>query len=150
MTTKKEEYLKFYNHISGTAKKTIYTKPQSKEKKNERTVLQECKSYLLSLQSYRVIVQRNNTGFGDLRGTGHCYSYGIKYAADLICLIDGKYVEIECKHGKGGKWSVEQQQHAEEVRRNGGYYFIVHSKQELAEKIKPLLPNIFKELENQL
>ena len=147
--TKKQIYEKHYSVIvkNPVIKKSLHTRPVVKTGKKECEVLKECTAYLKSLQCYRVTVQRNNTGFGDLRGTGNSYQYGIKHAGDLICSIDGKYVEIECKHGSGGTWSKEQIEHAEKIRSHGGLYFIVHSKDELAEAIKPYLPDIFKELE---
>lgn len=124
------------------------TTPAKKTGQKESEVLKECLSYLRSLVSYRVTAQRNNTGSGDLRGTGGYYQYGIKDAGDIICNIDGKYVEIECKHGSGGRLSPGQSDHAERIRRQGGCYFVVHSLDELKACVNPLLPDIIAELDS--
>ena len=58
---------------------------------------------------------------------------------------NGQHVEIECKHGDGGIWSESQQKRAEQVRRVGGVYLVVHSVQELADQLEPLLPGLFGE-----
>lgn len=143
---KRKEYEKIHGLITGQGKKTVKTKPAVKSGQKESAVLKSCMIYLKCLTNYGVMARRNNTGFGNL-GSGHLCRYGIKNAADIICSINGKYVEIECKHGSGGNWSAEQQTHADEVKRNGGYYFVVHSKEELIEAISPLLPNLIDQLD---
>lgn len=139
-TTKKNIFDGYYKAVSGKdTEKNIRTRPTQRTGQPEAGVQADC---LRWLKRRRIHARRNNTGFGDLRGTGQQYQYGIRDAGDLICCIDGKYVEIECKHGNGGVWKVNQQKHAEKVKQAGGFYFIVHSTQELAEAVEPLLTEL--------
>ncbi len=90
----------------------------------ESQILKDVMSLCNSLQ---VRVRRNNVGKFYLNGWRE---FGIKHAADLIGNVGPLYIEIECKHGKGGVLSRDQQIHAEKVRASGGIYIIVHSAEE--------------------
>lgn len=118
-----------------TTVKDIRTKPLYKSGKTESKVLAACMRWLKKQQIY---ARRNNAGFGDIGGTGRPFFYGIRDAGDIIACVNGRYVEIECKHGNGGLWRIRQQQHAEYVKKSGGYYFVVHNTDELAAAIEPL------------
>jgi hypothetical protein len=137
--TKRNIFENYYSAITGKpVAKDTRTKPDVKSGDRESVVLRECMSYL---KSVGVQAKRNNTGFGNL-GSGRMYQYGIRHAGDIICNINGRYTEIECKHGSGGTWSAEQQRHADDVRSHGGLYFLVHSVDELRKFIEPLLNRI--------
>jgi len=143
MNTKKDIFYGLAAIITGKdcgVLKPKKTKPAKKAEVAESLVLDQCRSWLTR---HRIAHWRNNTGSGDLRGTGRWHTYGIVGGGDIIGCINGRYFEVECKHGHGGKWSVEQQQHAEAVRNAGGKYYIVHSAEELAEYFEPLLPGLF-------
>lgn len=95
----------------------------------EKEVLNKCMHWL---KVNRILCDRNNTGAGDIDGTGRTFRYGIKDAGDIIgCLPDGKHFEIECKRGKGGTLSLGQQKRMKKVRANNGVYIIVHGEPEL-------------------
>lgn len=120
------------------------TRPARRTGQAERDVLRECLKWL---RNRGCLADRNNTGMGDLSGTGRMFRYGIKGGGDIFAVIppNGQHVEIECKHGDGGIWSESQQKRAEQVRRVGGVYLVVHSVQELADQLEPLLPGLFGE-----
>lgn len=95
----------------------------------ERDVLQDC---ITQLRKWGLKCDRNNTGFGDIHGTGQKYRYGIVGAGDIIGLRkDGIHFEIECKAGKGGRLSLKQQKRWRDVCRNNGIYLVIHGKEEL-------------------
>ena len=139
--SKKQIFDGYYKHITGKpVDKDIRTKPDVKTGKPEQVVLKECLDWL---KKNRVMARRNNVGFGDLHGTGQSYHYGIKDAGDIICHLNGRYCEIECKHGNGGIWKLNQQKHARKVTESGGLYFIVHSVDELKDAVMPFLKKEF-------
>ena len=96
----------------------------------ESEVLKQCMAYLKKIN---IMCNRNNTGFGDIHGTGQSYRYGIAGAGDIIGLLkDGKHLEIEAKKGKGGLLSPEQQRREVDIETNNGIYLIVHGVAELS------------------
>ena len=95
----------------------------------EKIVLNECIEWL---RTRGVIADRNNTGFGDIGGTGAMYRYGIVDGGDIIGVLrNGIHLEIECKKSNGGRLSVGQQKRMEKVRENNGLYYVVHGVSEL-------------------
>ncbi len=94
---------------------------------SEADVLKECISWLIR---HRVGAKRMNVGAGDLGG-GNYRQYGIKGAADITCIYEGLRIEVECKKGKGGVLSLNQQKFRDWVQRYGGTYIIVHGVPEL-------------------
>ncbi|MBE3140129.1 MAG: hypothetical protein IMZ53_06060 [Thermoplasmata archaeon] len=103
--------------------------------KPESKVLEECQAWL---KSVGILAWRNNTGSGTLGSSGF-YHYGITDGGDITGLLpDGKHFEIECKKGKGGRWTVGQQTRCLEVRENKGLYFLVHGVEELEYYFKGL------------
>ena len=139
--TRQKIFEGYFKRVTGKdVLKDIYTKPLVKSGHMESKVLKDCTSWL---RRHQVAAFRNNTGFGDLRGTGQSYHYGIKSAGDIICCLEGLYCEVECKHGNGGVWKLNQQHHANKVRRSGGLYFLVHGVDELAELVRPYLVKEF-------
>jgi hypothetical protein len=92
------------------------------------------------LGMHRILYDRNNTGSGDLRGDGRTFRYGIKDAGDIIgCLPNGKHFELELKRGRGGSWSLGQQQRCDKVKLNNGVYLLIHGVPELETMFLPLL-----------
>lgn len=141
---KQKLYDAYHNVITGknNSIKTIHTKPTTRTEQPERDVLSDCKHWL---RTHGCVADRNNVGSGDLSGRGAFFSYGIKGGGDIFAILPphGKHVEIECKAGKGGAWSEDQQKRARRVQSVGGIYIVVHSVQELANQIEPLLPGLF-------
>jgi len=95
----------------------------------ESEILKQCISWL---KKRRIYCRRHDTGGGYL-GQGTAYAtYGIIGAGDIIGLLpNGVHFEIECKAGKGGRLSKQQQKHKKEIETNNGFYFIVHGIAEL-------------------
>lgn len=94
----------------------------------EKRVLGDC---LYWLKKHHVFCNRHDAGtFQNDRG--QWATYGIKGAGDIIGMLkDGQHFEIECKHGRGGRLSVGQQDRMKGVRDNGGLYFVVHGIEEI-------------------
>lgn len=102
--------------------------------KSEAMVLKECLTWL---RSHQVGAKRMNVGSFD---TGHGYrQFGIKGAGDIICVFAGLYIEIECKRGKGGVLSLNQQKHSLWVNLHAGSYFVVHGVEELEHFLVPII-----------
>ena len=105
--------------------------------KLEAEVLKDCMKWL---RSHHIMCNRHDVGsFQNQRGMWG--TYGIKGAGDIIGIIGphGTHFEIECKRGKGGKLSMEQQQRMMKVKNNHGLYFIVHGVEELRYYFEDLL-----------
>lgn len=146
---KQKLYDAYHNVITGNQQSRITrTKPTHRTDQAERDVQREC---LRWLRVRNCVADRNNVGSGDLSGRGAFFSYGIKGGGDIFAILPphGKHVEIECKSGKGGEWSEDQQKRARRVKSVGGIYIVVHSVQELARHIEPLLPGLFIEESNE-
>ncbi|KKK92188.1 hypothetical protein LCGC14_2705410, partial [marine sediment metagenome] len=71
-------------------------------------------------------------------GPGHA-RYGIKGAGDIIGVLSGVHFEVECKKGKGGRLSVNQQKRMRDVRAAGGVYQVVHGIPEMGHYFEGLL-----------
>ena len=93
----------------------------------EADVLKDCISWL---RLRRVGALRMNVTTMDLDGAGY-RQYGIKGAGDILCVYKGMFIEIECKKGKGGILSKNQQKHRKWVERHEGVYLVVHGIPEL-------------------
>lgn len=101
----------------------------------ESEVLRQC---LLWLKKHRVFCNRHEVGAGNISGAGYA-TYGIKGGGDIIGLLHGTHFEVECKAGKGGRLSKEQQKRKDDIISNGGIYFIVHGIPELEYYFKGLV-----------
>ncbi len=76
---------------------------------------------------------RNNViGFQDSRG--HFYRSGVPGAPDIIAVIGGCYVGIEVKRINGYQ-SDHQKRFEKQLNDAGGRYILVHSVDELHEKV---------------
>jgi len=86
------------------------------------------------LRAHSVFCNRHDVGGGYL-GDGSAYAtYGIISAGDIIGMLKhrgGQHFEIECKAGKGGTLGKLQRKRMEQVRNNGGLYFVIHGIPEL-------------------
>ncbi len=103
----------------------------------EADVTTECNDWLTA---HGVMYDRNNTGVGDIDGTGRKFTYGIIGGGDIIgCLPCGRHIEIEYKRGKGGTLSLDQQKRERKVNRHNGVYLVVHGLNELIFTMKGLL-----------
>lgn len=90
----------------------------------EREVLKQCLAWL---RARRVFCDRHDCG----SGPGHA-RYGIKGAGDIIGMVwEGTHFEVECKKGKGGRLSKDQQKRMRDVRAAGGEYWVCHGVEEL-------------------
>ena len=91
------------------------------------------------LESHGCVVDRMNNGAGYLNGREEYGTYGIIGGGDFVGMLpDGRHLEIECKKGKGGSLSKEQQKRMRRVRRANGVYEVIHGVPELEYKIFPL------------
>lgn len=138
---RKDYYAKIASAVSQKpdTQKPVHTRPAVKSTQSEAEVLKSCLSWLNSLSSYYPCkFDRLNNGAG-YTANGGWARFGIKGAADIIGVLDGRHVEIECKAGRGGQLSIEQQERRRQVEKNGGIYLIVHSKAELQEQMEPHL-----------
>lgn len=97
--------------------------------KPESQVLEECLDWLTR---NRIWARRMNVGKGTLGRTGF-YTYGIVGSADITGILrgSGRRLEIECKAGKGGRLSLDQQRFRQDIIDNNGIYLIVHGVKEL-------------------
>lgn len=85
----------------------------------EREVLKQCLAWL---RARRVFCDRHDCG----SGPGHA-RYGIKGAGDIIGVFsDGQHFEVECKKGKGGRLSENQQDRMVNVEATNALYYVVH------------------------
>lgn len=122
----------------GTKDGSIPTKPIFDNMSDilESEVLEICIQWL---KQHGILAWRNNTGSGTLGSSGF-YHYGIKDGGDIIGILpNGIHFEIECKTGKGGRWTVGQQIRSLEIKENHGYYFLVHGLEELEYYFKGLI-----------
>ncbi len=101
----------------------------------EAEVLKECISWL---KRHRVGVQRMNVTAIDIDGAG-IRQYGIKGAGDLLCAYRGQYIEVECKRGRGGVLSLDQQKHRDWVHLYDSIYLIIHGVPELEYFMLPII-----------
>jgi len=113
---------------------SITTRPSvTVEEKSEAEVLKDCIKWL---RSRGVVADRMNVGAGVLSDAGF-RKYGIEGAGDIIAILsNGRHLEVECKAGKGGRWSVSQQERAKKVEWNNAIYIIVHGIEELEYKME--------------
>lgn len=106
---------------------SIPVKPVRASSQPERDVLAECLSLL---RSRKILADRLNNG--KFCSNGRWAVYGIIGGGDIVAVLPGGiHVEVECKAGRGGLLSVEQQRRQERVTSHGGKYVVVCSVDEL-------------------
>lgn len=103
----------------------------------ESRVLEDCLDWL---KRNRIWARRMNVGKGTLGRTGF-FTYGIVGSADITGILrnGGQRLEIECKAGKGGRLSLDQQKFRQDIIENNGVYLIVHGVSELEFLMKGVL-----------
>ena len=127
------------DHTQPYKPQPLRTKPDIKSTQSEADVLAACLKYLKSLAAYHPAkFDRLNNGAG-YTVRGGWSKFGIKGAGDIVGTLAGRHFEIECKAGKGGQLSLEQLQRKADVERSGGAYLIVHSRDELEQRMQSYL-----------
>src|SRR3990167_9880577 len=97
-------------------------KPKLKEKDTQRTILDY-------LTAKRIFHYRNNSG-GFKNNEGHFYRFGALGSPDIIAVINGQYIGIECK-GTGGKQSERQRAFQEQLETSGGRYILAYQPEDV-------------------
>ena len=81
-----------------------------------------------------VVMWRNSTGVAQA-ASGHHVRYGLAVgSADLIGIVDGRFVALEVKSGSG-RLRPEQELYLELVRKHGGFAAVVRDGAEALEAI---------------
>ena len=93
-------------------------KLKTKEKDVQRAILDW-------LAVKKIFHYRNNTG-GFKDSQNHFYRFGALGSPDIVCVIEGQYVAIECK-GSGGKQSEHQRLFQKRLEKAGGRYILAYS-----------------------
>ena len=92
------------------------------EKDIQKTIIE-----WLSLK--RIFFYRNNSGMvfmANRDGTKRAMRVGAVGSPDLVCVLGGRYIGIECKK-KGGKMSDSQHIFKEKLEKSGGKYILAFS-----------------------
>ena len=91
---------------------------------------------------------RNNTGAmkGNYKGKGWFVKFGEIGSADIVGVLCGRFVAIECKGEGIRKLSENQEKFRDEIDRNGGYYYLANDLKGFIEWIQELR-NILKTCE---
>ena len=98
---------------------------------NESALVKIC---ILWLGYKRIFCYRQNSGAG-ITPSGRFIRYGKVGSPDIIAVIGGKYIGIECKIGKG-RQSPSQIEFQEKLENAGGEYWIVRQLEDLEGIIK--------------
>lgn len=103
------------------------------EGKKEAEVLRECLDFL---KFNGVFCWRQNTGaFRTERG--QYFKSGLPGTPDILGVLpDGRFLGVECKREKGGRVSPAQQYVIKELLDSHAAVFVVHSAQELEQKLR--------------
>ncbi len=77
------------------------------------------------LEAKNIFHYRNNSGvmFKEYKGKMSMVRFGAVGSPDVIAVIDGRYIGIECK-GTGGKQSDHQKVFQEQLEKAGGIYIL--------------------------
>lgn len=97
----------------------------------EKDILNACLDFL---NANKIFCWRNNTGaFKDNRGG--FYRFGLPGSPDIIAVINGKFIAIECKT-KTGKQTDTQKKFEARTVKAGGIYMLVRSSYDLEDLLK--------------
>lgn len=110
-------------------------------KQNRKPVVPESmivNSCIRLLYANNIFCYRQNTGAYKPDNSSRYIRYGYPGSADIVAIIFGRYIAIECKT-EIGKQSDKQKAFQERVEQAGGVYLLVHSVEELSDALKPLL-----------
>lgn len=97
----------------------------------ENKLINCCLEYL---KIKRIFHYRQNTG-AFVREPNQFYRFGTKGAPDIIAVINGKYVGIECKVS-GNKQSDNQIEFEKNLKQAGGLYWLIYSLEDLISNIQ--------------
>lgn len=100
-------------------------------KNTEEALLQ--KQIIDYLNYKNIFFYRNNTGAikSEYNGKIRFFRFGAVGSTDLIAVIAGQYIGIECK-GKNGVQSKNQKEFQERLEAAGGIYILAHSLDDIA------------------
>lgn len=101
-------------------------KPQ---KQNEGQVVNACMRWLFH---HGVYCWRNNTGKLPDK-SGRWVSFGCRGSADILGVVNGKFIAVECKAGRNDL-SAEQKLWRDRVQEKGGIYILARSTDDLEER----------------
>lgn len=103
----------------------------------EAEVLRQCLD-LLALRG--VFHYRNNTGAVTREDGGRkrFVRFGARGAPDIVAIVFGRYVAIECKRPKGGRLSGDQEAFLANVAAAGGVALVVRDVADLARELDRL------------
>ena len=109
---------------------------------SETALVKTCLEYLWY---NKVFAYRQNTGAftSEYAGKTRFIQFGTKGAPDIIAVIKGIYVGIECKYGKG-KQTPNQKDFQKRLEKAGGVYWLVYSVEALDMLFKNLQPKNLK------
>ena len=96
----------------------------SKESEVQKAIIEYL--HLMKIWNYR-----NNSGALKTE-RGHFVRFGAKGSPDIICVIDGQYVGIECK-SHSGRQSEHQKAFQEGLEEHGGAYCLARSVDDVIE-----------------
>ncbi len=109
-------------------------KPKQTEKEIQKFILEY-------LQSNRIgYFWRNNTGamVANFNGVKRFVRFGHLGSPDIIGLLEGKFIGIECKCQGKTKLEPSQENFKAEIDRNGGYYYLANNIDEFVNWIRAL------------
>lgn len=102
-------------------------------KQTESSLVKVC----LDLLAYeKVFAYRMNSG-AFKNEKGGFYRMGITGAPDIVAVISGQYIGIECKVGKN-KLSESQFSFGERLVKAGGRYLVIRNLEDLIQELKTL------------
>lgn len=116
--------------------RSVVLQPQTREE-GETVRESDLQKLILDwLAVHRIFHYRNNTGamFGQHKGKRWGVRFGKKGAPDIVAVVKGQYVGIECK-GARGCLSNEQAQFGTDLEKAGGRYLVIWELQELIEAL---------------
>lgn len=93
------------------------------------------KSCLELLAIKKIFHYRQNSG-ALKTDRGGFVRFGIIGAPDIIAVISGRYIGIECKASKYYKQSLNQKEFQEYLEESGGLYWLIRNIDELIDKLK--------------
>ncbi len=109
---------------------TKIKKPKQSEKAIQKFILEY-------LQTNRIgYFWRNNTGA--MKTKASFVKFGLVGSADILGLLCGRFVAIECKEQGCTKLDPAQEKFKAEIDRNGGYYYLANDVDEFVNWIRAL------------
>ena len=96
-------------------------------------LVRACEQYL---KMKGIFHYRNNSGamVSEYKGKQRFMRFGAVGSPDIVAVINGQYVGIECKMGKG-RQSSNQKEFEQNLLKAGGAYWLIRDVQELIIKL---------------